>query len=69
MKSEYGYTTIFERQADGRYTATVPALNFISTFGETMDEAREMVKDMIQIYLESLRADGQEIPDPDSARS
>ena len=60
----YGYTVIFEKEGDA-YTATVPALNYSSTYGETLDEAREMVKEMIGLYLESLRADGLELPEPD----
>ena len=64
---EYGYTVIFEKEGDA-YTATVPALNYSSTYGETLDEAREMVKEMIGLYLESLRADGLELPEPDASK-
>ena len=59
---EYGYAVIFEKKGDA-YTATVPALNYSSTYGETLDEAREMVKEMIGLYLKSLRADGLELPE------
>lgn len=62
---EYGYNVIFEKEGDV-YVATVPALNYSSTFGETLDEARAMVKEMIQLYLESLQEDGLELPEPDS---
>ena len=65
--NQYGYRVFFEPQADGRFVATVPALNYISTFGETLEEARAMAKDMIQVYLESLRDDGEDIPEPDAA--
>jgi predicted RNase H-like HicB family nuclease len=64
--AEYGYNVVFERQGDGAYVATVPSLNYISTYGETMDEAREMVKDMLALYLQSLQEDGLEIPEPDA---
>ncbi len=64
--AEYGYNVIFERQADGTYVATVPSLNYISTYGESLDEAREMVKDMLALYLQSLQDDGLEIPEPDA---
>ncbi len=63
---EYGYNVVFEKQADGIYVATVPTLNYIATYGETLDEAREMAKDMIALFLESLRRDGLEIPVPDA---
>ena len=42
--------------------ATVPSLNHISTYGESLDEARAMVKDMLALYLRSLQEDGLEIP-------
>ena len=61
---EYGYTVIFEKEEDV-YTATVPALDYSSTYGETLEEARAMAKEMIQLYLESLQADGLELPKPD----
>jgi predicted RNase H-like HicB family nuclease len=41
---------------------TVPALPGLVTEGDTMEEAREMVKDAIRGYLESLIAHGEEIP-------
>ena len=64
--AEYGYNVVFERQGDGTYVATVPSLNYISTYGESLDEAREMVKDMLALYLQSLQDDGLEIPEPDA---
>jgi antitoxin HicB len=65
---EYGYTAIFEKQDDGGYVVTVPALNYITTQGDTLEEARAMVKDMIKVYIQSLQADGLDIPAADSAR-
>lgn len=62
---EYGYNVIFEKEGD-LFVATVPALNYSSTYGETLDEARAMVKEMIQVYLESLQADGLNLPEPDT---
>ena len=64
--AEYGYNVVFERQADGAYVATVPSLNYISTYGESLEEARAMVKDMLALYLQSLQEDGLEIPEPDT---
>ena len=64
---EYGYNVIFEKE-DDLYVATVPALDYSSTYGETLEEARQMVEELIKLYLESLRAHGQEIPEPDRVR-
>ena len=43
----------------------MPALGYSSTYGETLEETREMAKEMIQLCLESLQADGLELLEPD----
>jgi predicted RNase H-like HicB family nuclease len=61
--SEYTYTVVFEQDPEtGRYTATVPALRCV-TDGDTLEEAREMVKDLITLELEARREKGLPIPD------
>ncbi len=64
--AEYGYNVVFERQVDGTFVATVPSLNYISTYGESLDEARAMIKDILALNLRSLQEDGLEIPEPDA---
>jgi len=51
--TEYGYTTIFEPLPEGGFSALVPAITEICTFGETLEEARAMARDAIRCYLES----------------
>jgi predicted RNase H-like HicB family nuclease len=58
----YRYTVIFEPAEEGGYVVHVPALNGAATQGETLEEAREMAKDLIIGYLEGLAKDG--IPAP-----
>ena len=41
---------------------TCPALPGVVTEGDTLDEAREMAKDAIRAYIESLLKDGESIP-------
>ena len=41
---------------------TCPALPGLVTEGDTLEEAREMARDAIRGYLESLRKDGLPIP-------
>ena len=60
------YTVLFEPQPEGGFTVVVPALPGCVTEGETIEEARRMATDAIRAYLESLVADGEEIP-PDVA--
>lgn len=40
----------------------VPALPGCIAYGETIDESMTMVREAIELYLESLRAHGEEIP-------
>ncbi len=49
----YQYETIFDPNGAG-YTVTVPKLPGLVTEGDNLKEAREMAKDAIRCYLESL---------------
>jgi predicted RNase H-like HicB family nuclease len=60
---EYSYTVFFEPAPEGGYIVTVPALPGLVTEGDTLDEAREMARDAIRAYLESLIKDGELIPE------
>ena len=60
--AEYSYTVLFEPAAEGGYVVTCPALPGLVTEGDSLDEAREMARDAIRAYLESLRKDGEPIP-------
>ena len=59
---EYGYTTLFEPMPEGGFNVLVPAIPEICTYGETLDEAREMARDAIRCYLESALKTGEPIP-------
>jgi antitoxin HicB len=62
--SEYRYTIILYPDLEqGGYTVTVPALPGCVTEGETFEEAIAMAKEAIQLYIESLIADGEAIPE------
>jgi predicted RNase H-like HicB family nuclease len=58
----YRYTVIFEPAEEGGYVVHVPALHGAATQGETLEEAREMAKDLIVGYLEALAKDGTPAP-------
>ncbi len=60
--ADFGYTTLFEPMAEGGYNVVVPAIPEICTFGETIEEAREMARDAIRCYLESALKTGEAIP-------
>jgi len=44
----YKYTVLFEPIEEGGYNVVIPAIPEICTFGETLEEAREMAKDASQ---------------------
>jgi len=57
------YRILLKKEPEGGYTVTVPSLPGCVTFGETIDEAKKMAKEAIELYIESLKAHGEEIPD------
>ena len=63
VEKVYSYTVLLEPAEEGGYTVTVPALPGCITEGDTLEEAREMAKEAILGYLESLRKDGLPIPE------
>lgn len=58
----YTYRVIIEAD-EGGFHAFVPALPGCHTWGKTIKEAREMVRDAIDAYLRSVIADGRPIPE------
>ena len=48
---------------DGGFTVTVPALPGCITEGDTVEEALDMAKEAIQLYLEDVEASGEAVPE------
>jgi antitoxin HicB len=59
---EFSFTVIIEPNEPDGYLVTCPALPGLVTEGDTLDEAYAMAQDAIQVYLESLIANGEPIP-------
>ena len=53
---------IIERQPEGEYVVSMPALPGCYTEGSTLEEAREMATDAIRAYCASLLKHGEPIP-------
>lgn len=53
---------ILEPNELGGYTVTVPALPGCISEGDTRDEALANIREAIELYMESLQADGEPIP-------
>ena len=64
-KKRLSYRILLRKEPEGGYTVTVPALPGCVTYGETLEEAIEMAKEAIELYVESLLAHGEEVPTED----
>lgn len=56
------YTVLFEPAEEGGYIVHIPALNGLTTEGDTLDEAKAMALDAIKGYLEILQESSLPIP-------
>jgi len=60
------YKVLLRKEPEGGYTVTVPSLPGCITYGDNIDEALKMAKEAIELYLESLKEHGEEIPREDN---
>lgn len=56
------YRILLRKEPEGGYTVIVPSLPGCVTYGDTIEDARKMAKEAIELYLESLKEHGEEIP-------
>ncbi len=56
------YRVRLRKEPDGGYTVTVPSLPGCVTYGDTIEEAINMAKEAIELYIEDLKEHGEEIP-------
>ena len=56
------YKVLLRKEPEGGYTVIVPSLPGCVTYGDSVEEAIDMAKEAIDLYLESLREHGEEIP-------
>ena len=59
------YTALFQKEKKGGYTVIVPLLPGLITYGSTLEKAKEMAEEAIELYIESLKAHKEEIPSED----
>lgn len=57
------YTAVFEREPDGGYVVSVPALPGCVSEGDTREEAIENIREAILAYVEALRKVGEPVPE------
>lgn len=56
------YTVVLQRENDGGYVATVPALPGCVSQGDTRTEVLKNIEEAIELYLEDVRDAGEAIP-------
>lgn len=64
MGRESEYEVVLQPESDGGYSVSVPQLPGCFSQGDTREEALAMIKEAIELYLESLKAHGEPIPQP-----
>lgn len=59
---EYSYTVIYKPVKGKGYQVLVPLLPGLVTYGRSLEEAREMARDAIRCYIESLLKGKEKVP-------
>lgn len=62
-KKVYKYTVVIEPQEPSGYFVHVPALPGCFSQGETVEESLKMIKEAIDLYLETLEEEHEPIPE------
>jgi len=60
--TKYRYTVIVERDEEGMYIASCPAIQGCYTQGESYEEAMENIKELIKAHIEARKEVGDPIP-------
>lgn len=58
------YRIVLEQDEDGVFVAEAPALPGCITQGDTREQALANAKEAVELYLESLRENGEPVPPP-----
>jgi predicted RNase H-like HicB family nuclease len=64
MSTSREYDVVLTREAEGGFSVTVPALPGCASQGGTRGEALSMIREAIEVYIESLVAHDNPIPGP-----
>lgn len=65
METYCNYTVIIEKEDEGGFHAFCPVLPGCHTQGETFEKAIENIKDAVKLYVESLIAHNEQLPEED----
>ena len=62
MEKTYNFRIMLRKEPEGGYTAFVPSLPGCVTYGDTIDEAIEMTKEAVELYIGSLIDHNEPVP-------
>ncbi|MGO9095108.1 MAG: type II toxin-antitoxin system HicB family antitoxin [Bryobacteraceae bacterium] len=62
-KKSRTYSVFYEAAQEGGYVATVPALPGCHSQGESLEEAERNIREAIEVYIDSLAAHGESVPE------
>lgn len=56
------YRIFLHKEPEDGFTVTVPSRPGFVTYGETLEESRQMAREAIELYIENLQEHGEDIP-------
>jgi len=56
------FRVLLKKEPEGGFTVLVPSLPGCITYGDTLDDSIANAKEAIELYIESLKTHGEEIP-------
>ncbi len=59
------FTVVLQREPDGGYAVTVPALPGCVSQGDTREQALANIREAIDLYIEDCKAAGDPVPTED----
>nr|MDO8133912.1 type II toxin-antitoxin system HicB family antitoxin [Candidatus Njordarchaeum guaymaensis] len=59
------YRILLRKEPEGGYTVIVPSLPGCVTYGDSIDDAVTKAREAIELYIESLKEHGEEVPTED----
>lgn len=65
METFYNYTAIIEKEDEGGFHAFCPVFPGCHTQGETFEDVVDNIKDAIRVYIESMIAHNEQLPEED----
>ena len=63
------YLVVYEKSNDGSIWARIPDLPGCSSCGSTVEEAREHIKEAMELHLEVMKEQGIKAPAPNHLRA